>query len=1691
MESGNDEAVTVNTRALIDKVLARYSGEWTVLRELLQNAADAGATSVKISFETIPSATVPVPPYSEDPSAALKHVLAHHTLHRLVINNNGQPFSRTDWDRLKRIAEGNPDETKIGAFGVGFYSVFADCEEPFVSSGGEAMGFFWKGNSLHTRYLKLDDANTSSDTNFVLDYRSKTSSVPPLLPLCQFLANSLTFVGIETIKLSVDSYEILNLSKKVAPSVAIPIPKDIERRTQDGLMNVTSVSREVAQLDGTWMNAVGWKAPATSKSNIEGISRSENSSLKTFFSRLAGNTEKKEEKPKAPPIPEDITKTSSLTVFLHVHTASIQTTVSKSFSQELERATKKPPPKTTKLAVLTSPYAAPPAYNEGVRNASLDVFATVLPSKAGRIFIGFPTHQTTGLNAHISAPSVIPTVERESIDLNARYVRTWNQELLRAAGIVCRISWSAEMMLLKSNLDKVVQRAGKSKARKEEVQVVVPEAVHTANQYDFRESTPSSQVGELLERAFWTCNTTASISVLSTCGVLDSHQVRIAPKDLSFMEGIPTLPEQFAEGAKNFVRRLMDFGLLLDITVTDIKRELENSPLTVSQLMEFLKWLSKRAMLAEIDKAMVRTLLNVAVVNDEDADGKVSGVLVMSQYRGYVNASRIPPELPVPQSVLPFKYTKTLSKEQLVVLGFEELDIVPWVLWLVSNCSDRKTLAAEQDITKSAPFAGQVLPILSRHWDTLSASSREQLVALLETRTVIPTKLGMRQPPQTYFQSVKLFDDLPTVTGLNNVKEKFLGALGVRKTVELSLIFQRLLNEPQGTDSKGRSNHVTLIRYLASVHADIPARDIERLKQTAFCTAEASGNATWREGQRFMVKDLFEPDQSLRELRLPILEWPGIFREHQSEGQFLRMLGLRRCPTVTELTQIMRDAALKDDRDLRTQAMGYFLINYDKHGYGVTDLSKSNLPFLPIQGKSKMAAPTECYTDDSAAFFGFDMLQRELHPHAKKLGVKPHPPIADCVNVFLKTPPTSRSEARTYFKYFSGRLLELTPNLCERIAAAKVVPIVAKSEDGEKRPLTRLVAPQNCYLGQSELYSEIFDFVDFGEDGNLFLLKVGSKHEPTTIEVAHMLVQRPAEVLGLSRTAENYLTLLRTLASQVHVLKKDRTLYSMLKRTRFLLATKTASQPSGVKGKEKDLIDLDSDDDDYDDQAQVEIVLADASEVVLVDEPRAYNQFRHHLLAAPQENLLETFYEGLGARPLSALVEEKVRSGEPSRDQRPAAKLQKQILERSRLFLHEVPSDRIKYDTKWLEKNMQVQVVRSLQVQRSLRGLGLSQIENRTAAVIQNRSWTLCITEKSYDMHHVSEALVHFLLKRPSLSSPLSLEMLLKTDLLELRNRGYNVDRILRHKAAETRIAEEQRRKQLEAERQAEAARQLEQKSAATAAGAAGAAAGALSTKSPEAASSSDKTSNMPGVFPDSPDRSLTQHDNRPNPLESAFNFFRDNARDRMQSLLGNNNADSDPNAPPPPYQNDPGRGPLALPPSTGGAGLVPTDATANLKDAIKATKPHNARSVQSRDTIRDVAESKTYCDENHGQDIALTGKTDHNIPVYLAKKLLPSKSAYMLENSGGMAAFANVLQACADIYGVESNCVHIFVDNEGRTVAFNQGGSLFFNYRYFKEQHLQSELVGDAIVYWFVIWAHELAHNLVGPHNSEHGYYT
>ncbi|KAK5941702.1 hypothetical protein PMZ80_005652 [Knufia obscura] len=1714
MHSGADEeAVTVNTRALIDKVLARYSGEWTTLRELIQNAADAAASKVTIKFETIPSATVPLPQDASQ-SSMLKHVIQHHTLKRLVVTNNGQPFNENDWARLKRIAEGNPDETKIGAFGVGFYSTFADCEEPFVSSGREAMAFFWKTNSLFTRRLKLPDGEGNNDTNFVLDYRDTTSTLPSLISLAQFLASSLTFVGIEKIELWVDQWNILTLNKKTSPALDVPLPKDVEPKTSEGFMKILKVSKELAQIDGEWMPVVAYKA---SSSTARSTNRDDAApSLRGFFSRLAGG--RQQEDTTAVPKQKDaetldLTKKVNASIFLNVDTATIKTYTGQKFNEELERATKKPPPKNTKLAVLTAPFVE----NDSIAATAKygDIFATVLPSRSGRIFIGFPTHQTTGLNAHISAPSVIPTVERESIDLNAKWVRTWNMEMLRAAGIVCRIVWTSEMGELRQRI--INQGNGSIKIRMDQVQPFLQEGITVFKNFTFKESTPSPKTGELLEDAFWRSGKKPSIDVLSSCGVLPTHQVRIAPKELSFVEGVPVLPEKLVEEAKPFVNKLVEYGLVTEVTVSDIREALEANTLTGQQLSEFLEWLVKNAAKGQLDSQTVSRLLSIAVVNEDathglSGDGSTGKLLMLGNIEYFHSPSRIPPTFPVPETVMPLKYTSSFSKHDLESLGWQELQIVPWMRWLITESKSRSLLREDQDLTASPTFSQQVFALLSKQWDSMSQSSKQTLIELLSAHTVVPTKFGMKKPSDAYFPNVKLFDDLPTITGFHGVKDKILTAFGVRKTVELGVVFDRLLkptskDKEAGASSPGR--HVALIQYLASVRDDIPSADMQRLRNTPICPKEDRASETRESEERYKVSDLFEPRPQLRDLGLPVIAWPGLYRSNGAEGRLLTALGLRTVPDVQELVGIMARAGKSGDMTIRDKALTYFISCYHANGYAQFDYSKVQTPFLPLENKPELSTPSQCFVDEGALLLGFDILRRDLQSHAPMFGVRRNPPIETCIQILARKKLTSHHEARAFFAYFAGRLNEVNASVVPKLQDLNFVPIFSKNK--EKPVVKSYTSPRNVFLGDSDTFGEIFNYVDFGQEANTFLLKCGSKPEPTKVEVAQILVKEPARISSTFKNPEKYLTLLRSLADSISVLKKNKELFREMKKAPFLLASKHI--PGAPKNGK-----LVADDDEYEDdesQGITEWQLCSAEDAIIVDEFIAYNLFKSNILAAPQEEGLEDFYFSLGSQLLSSLAEEAAKHGPRAADQSPAVKLETLIVERSQLFLHEQPQDNIKHDAKWLEKHLSVQLVSSITLRRSLRGRNVVHSQKRTAVITaSNREYTLWVVGANPDFYQVSQALIHLLLNRPKLHSPLTLEMLLKTDLFELRNRGFNVSRILRQKAAEARMAENNRQKELEEEQ-----KRIEEQQKAW-----------ESTKAQQKKEKSAKQ-NMIGAFPDSPDsknagalagpssQHFPQEDADNEPIRSAQRMLSNFAKNfglgaggrqqRPTSSLsgpeplpipqGRPQTPSSSHDPPPPYSAD----------STGSGSGPDTAVTAphamqqNLLSAIRKSRPHNSSAIFSRGEQNVVSETKSYCDEKPAHDLAFVAELKHNIQMFLPQDPAHpiNASQFLSQNISGLNAFADLLKSTGEIFSLSPSILNIFFETGGKTIAFNRNGSIFCNYLYFRQLHeTQTQStdaataqagMDDALVYWWVILCHELAHNLVADHSSNHSYYT
>jgi hypothetical protein len=140
--------------------------------------------------------------------------------------------------------------------------------------------------------------------------------------------------------------------------------------------------------------------------------------------------------------------------------------------------------------------------------------------------------------------------------------------------------------------------------------------------------------------------------------------------------------------------------------------------------------------------------------------------------------------------------------------------------------------------------------------------------------------------------------------------------------------------------------------------------------------------------------------------------------------------------------------------------------------------------------------------------------------------------------------------------------------------------------------------------------------------------------------------------------------------------------------------------------------------------------------------------------------------------------------------------------------------------------------------------------------------------------------------------------------------------------------------------------------------------------------------------------------------------------------------------------------------------------------------------------------ETKSYCDERPSHDLVFAADSSSGIKVFVAKSTA-NRSAFLMENSAGLSAFSSILVDCAKIFAVRPDSISIFYESTGKTIGFNSQGSIFCNYLYFQHLHQAGILQGnrdgrgDALVYWWVILCHELAHNLIADHSSDHSFYT
>lgn len=987
-----------------------------------------------------------------------------------------------------------------------------------------------------------------------------------------------------------------------------------------------------------------------------------------------------------------------------------------------------------------------------------------------------------------------------------------------------------------------------------------------------------------------------------------------------------------------------------------------------------------------------------------------------------------------------------------------------------------------QQLTNDENLASSILSLASKCWEQLDTSSKDTVVKILSPHAIMPTKMGMRRPAESYFPTVKLFDDLPTLKPFAGSKEKFLSALGVRKTIDLPVVFDRMRNgEAQGT-GKPSWNHVDLIRYFASVIDEIPKKDLDRLRETPFLPGEG---AAVQQGQLFKASDLLAPDPAIVALGLTQVKLPYELKLNMRDGLLLLRLGLKQWPDSMAVSQIWQLAGQSGDAQRYQLSMEYFLQNYFRNNYAseAHKLAALNIAILPTQQVPfpALVAPSQCYTNDSASCLGFAILRSDLLLHAEKFGVQRDPSIELCVKELLKSPPSTKVDAEMKFSYFATRASALDKNksLLGALSTANIVPVFRKYyldpacmgfEDRTRRQLGKTEMrlhhhdpPEHVFVGRDQEYRGILDYVQYGAEATAFLLKIGAKHEPSTHDLASLLARNPARFLN-TIGQEKYLDLLRKLAEHTDTIWKDKDLVKTLVNSKALLGYRDIKEET----KNSDMLkpDIVEEDEDLDEPiVHREWSLNHANDLAIVDSVTLLVRFRDYIIAAPQEELLEEFYARFGVPKISEMVKTEQRIGNAVRDQSPAHDLRKDIMERVRLFLHEYERDSastkaIKHDAKWLSLNLIVQCVSDISIRYSLAQRNVATSSRKSAVVVKvkGQGYVLSVTPK-YDLYDVSTELVRLLISRPKRNDAFGLERILTEPLRRLQQKGINVERILRRKEHEARIAKQQELER-EYEEQQRAAEQLKAK-----AGMKGT--DRMQDQVPPA--TPEKQPQMPGSF-GSPDMSMEVAKKNRQPKE-------DGLINNWAKKLGFKTEST---------------------PRLGTDGpQISRDVSAtksNIQNAIKDCRPTGMQNINTQHH-QDPTELDRggYCNGEQWENLHKAFSVPfagRHVDIYNGQE----EVAGLADLQSDLSSFLPLIFDLTAIFTVNPAAVNIFIDRNSNTVAFNMSGSLFFNLAWFKALHSEGWNTREgrlrALDSWFCTYCHELAHNLVSDHNARHSWY-
>ncbi len=197
------------------------------------------------------------------------------------------------------------------------------------------------------------------------------------------------------------------------------------------------------------------------------------------------------------------------------------------------------------------------------------------------------------------------------------------------------------------------------------------------------------------------------------------------------------------------------------------------------------------------------------------------------------------------------------------------------------------------------------------------------------------------------------------------------------------------------------------------------------------------------------------------------------------------------------------------------------------------------------------------------------------------------------------------------------------------------------------------------------------------------------------------------------------------------------------------------------------------------------------------------------------------------------------------------------------------------------------------------------------------------------------------------------------------------------------------------------------------------------------------------------------------------------------------------------------------LPPSIPGTGLSPTRTTANsggtnqpsditdaqdslqaartlVEQVIKATSAANdpVTSAGIFEAARSASHKLKLVCEDGCAEMNLTPLSERigGLPLWVD----PS-TFRRIDHESAIVFPCLILALSRKVFRVPDSKLALFWEDK-RTIAFNRSGQLFFNLRYFEEWAVRGRSPAlQVLSFWYVTFAHELAHNVAKDHDREH----